>query len=198
MTDLNVTANSLATEIIGNLKETLELHPSKIIDKKVFDGTLLKLIIYVLTNNKGEDIVKIKKELLSIWYNYTGNLSIPLTIIDEQGNKIINISSASTVKKGRGIVTYASAKAGLETFTRTLAQEVGRKNIRVNCIRPGIIETAMSQPVIFRLKEQIEQFNSMGRIGQVQEVSKMVLCMASENVSSYLTGECITIDGGAY
>lgn len=111
---------------------------------------------------------------------------------------IINITSVSTVKKGRGIVTYAAAKAGLETFTRALAQEVGRKNIRVNCIRPGIIETTMSKGVVFRLSEEIKSVSSLGRIGQVNEISKAVLFLASENTASFITGECITIDGGTY
>jgi len=111
---------------------------------------------------------------------------------------IINITSVSTVKKGRGIVTYAAAKAGLETFTRALAQEVGRKNIRVNCIRPGIIETAMSKGVVFRLSEEIKSASSLGRIGQVKEISKAALFLASENTASFITGECITIDGGTY
>ncbi len=111
---------------------------------------------------------------------------------------IINISSASTVKKGRGIVAYASAKAGLETFTRALAQEVGRKNIRVNCIRPGIIETGMSSAVIFRNSDFIKNQTSLGRVGLPKEISSAVLFVASAKTASYLTGECITIDGGMY
>lgn len=119
-------------------------------------------------------------------------------MFQQKSGCIINISSASTVKKGRGIVAYASAKAGLETFTRTLAQEVGRKKIRVNCIRPGIIETQMSKNVMFRLAAEIKTYSSLGRAGKVDEISKTALFLASEKTASYITGECITIDGGAY
>ena len=114
----------------------------------------------------------------------------------QNSGAIINISSASAVKKGRGIVSYAAAKAGIEALTRTLASEVGRKNIRVNCIRPGLIETAMSEAVLSRLSDHINSTTSLGRPGLSHEISKMVLVVASEKVSSYMTGECITIDGG--
>lgn len=120
------------------------------------------------------------------------------TMYRQNSGSIIFISSASTIKKGRGIVAYASAKAGLETFTRTLAQEVGRKKIRVNCIRPGVIETGMSSAVIYRNSEKIIEFTSLGRTGKPNEISNVVLFIASEKTASYLTGECITIDGGMY
>jgi 3-oxoacyl-[acyl-carrier protein] reductase len=118
------------------------------------------------------------------------------TMFKQKSGSIINISSASAVKKGRGIVSYASAKAGIEALTRTLASEVGRKNIRVNCIRPGLIKTPMSDAVLFRLEEQVSSTTSLGRPGSPSEISKMVLVVASEKVSSYMTGECLTIDGG--
>jgi 3-oxoacyl-[acyl-carrier protein] reductase len=116
----------------------------------------------------------------------------------QKGGAIINISSASTVKKGRGIVAYASAKAGLETFTRTLAQEVGRKKIRVNTVRPGVIKTGMSSAVIDRHLDTIKKTNSLCRFGEVEEISKAVLFLASDETASYITGECLTIDGGIY
>lgn len=118
------------------------------------------------------------------------------TMFKQKSGSIINISSVSAVKKGRGIVVYATAKSGLENFTRTLAYEVGRKNIRVNCIRPGLIETNMSGPVINRIKDQVKEISSLGRLGQPKEISKMATFLASDVTSSYITGECISIDGG--
>jgi 3-oxoacyl-[acyl-carrier protein] reductase len=114
----------------------------------------------------------------------------------QKNGSIINVSSISAVKKGRGIVAYASAKSGIENFTRTLASEVGKKNIRVNCIRPGIIETSMSGQVMSRTKDQIKEITCLGRFGKTKEISKMATFLASDNSSSYITGECITIDGG--
>lgn len=114
----------------------------------------------------------------------------------QKSGSIINISSIASVTKGRGIVSYASSKAGIETFTRTLAMEIGRKNVRINCIRPGVIETKMSGNIKEVLSNNIGEFNSLGRTGNPNEISKMTTILASNQVSSYITGECITIDGG--
>lgn len=120
------------------------------------------------------------------------------TMFKQNEGSIVNVSSASAIKKGRGIVVYAAAKAGIESFTRTLASEVGRKKIRVNCIRPGIIQSQMSVPVIERIGDSIKAMSSLERFGNAAEVSKMVLIISSNEISSYITGECITIDGGIY
>jgi len=116
----------------------------------------------------------------------------------QKEGSIINISSVSSIKKGRGIAVYASAKAGLDSFTRTLAIEVGRKNIRVNCVRPGVIETSMSEAVLDRFGSIIKETTSLTRPGKVEEISKIVLCLASNQVTSYMTGETINVDGGLY
>lgn len=108
---------------------------------------------------------------------------------------IVNISSITAVKKGRGVAVYAAAKAGIDTFTRILASEVGRKNIRVNSIRPGLILTDMSNPLADRLEEYDVLQTSMERHGMPEEVSKTVLFLASDS-SSFTSGECINIDGG--
>jgi 3-oxoacyl-[acyl-carrier protein] reductase len=114
----------------------------------------------------------------------------------QRSGSIVNISSIASVSKGRGIVSYASSKAGIETFTRTLAMEIGRKNVRINCIRPGVIETKMSGNIKEVLNNNVGEFNSLGRTGNPNEISKMTTILASDQVSSYITGECITIDGG--
>lgn len=116
----------------------------------------------------------------------------------QKEGSIINISSVSSIKKGRGIAIYAAAKAGLDSFTRSLAIEVGRKNIRVNCIRPGVINTAMSDALLNRAGSMINESTSLGRSGNPSEISKVVLFVASGKVSSFITGECITVDGGLY
>ena len=117
--------------------------------------------------------------------------------IQKEGS-IINISSVSSVKKGRGVVAYASAKAGLENFTRTLSQEVGKRNIRVNCVRPGVVATTMSEALLSRSIEMIKEDTALGRPGKPNEISKAVLFLASNSASSYMSGECIAIDGGLY
>lgn len=109
---------------------------------------------------------------------------------------IVNISSVAGTKAGRGIVVYAAAKAGIDSFTRTLASEVGRKNIRVNCIRPGAITTPMSSALEDRAESYIHDNVILGRFGKPEEVSKAVLFLSSEKVASYITGATLNIDGG--
>lgn len=109
---------------------------------------------------------------------------------------IVNVSSITSIKGGRGIVPYAAAKAGMDAFTRTLAIEVGRKNIRVNAVRPGAIETEMSKPLKARMDKHIPDAMILGRFGQPEEVSKAVLFLSSNETASYITGTFINIDGG--
>lgn len=111
---------------------------------------------------------------------------------------IINVSSIASIKKGRGIAVYAAAKAGLESFTRTLAMEVGRKNIRVNSIRPGVISTTMSEPLLSRAGTNIIENTSLARVGLPKEITAAILFMSSNKTASFMTGETITIDGGLY
>ena len=120
------------------------------------------------------------------------------TMYKQKEGCIINVSSISSIKKGRGITVYAAAKAGLETFTRTLAIDVGRKNIRVNCIRPGVVSTAMSGPLLDRARKIIEGNTALCRPGEPSEISAAILFMSSNKTASYMTGETITVDGGMY
>ncbi len=109
---------------------------------------------------------------------------------------IVNVSSITSIKSGRGIVPYAAAKAGMDAFTRTLAIEVGRKNIRVNAVRPGAIQTEMSKPLEARIDKYIPDAMILGRFGKPEEVSKAVLFLSSNETASYITGTFINIDGG--
>jgi len=114
----------------------------------------------------------------------------------QKSGAIVNISSVAGSKAGRGIVVYAAAKSGIDSFTRTLASEVGRKNIRVNCVRPGAITTPMSNALENRAGQYIENNVILGRFGKPEEVSKAVLFLSSDSVASYITGTTLNIDGG--
>lgn len=122
--------------------------------------------------------------------------SVLKTMFRQKSGSIVNISSVASSKAGRGIVVYASAKSAVDTFTRTLAQEVGKKNIRVNAIRPGAIKTPMSKALEDRATQKLKDQIILGRIGIPEEISKAVLFLASEKSSSYITGTTLDIDGG--
>lgn len=123
------------------------------------------------------------------------------TMISRRSGNIINISSVSGLHGQAGQSNYSAAKAGLVGLTRSLARELGRHHIRVNCVAPGFVETAMVEELrqhektrtwlAFALKELVP----LQRIGQPEEVAQVVSFLASAQ-SSYMTGQVLEVDGG--
>lgn len=116
----------------------------------------------------------------------------------QKEGSIIMISSLTAIRKGRGVAVYAAAKAGLDTFCRSLAQEVGKKNIRVNSIRPGLIETEMSASLVERTGNMLRDDASLNRFGKPDEVAAAVVFLASAASASFITGTQLNVDGGLY
>jgi 3-oxoacyl-[acyl-carrier protein] reductase len=109
--------------------------------------------------------------------------------------RIINVSSVSGLAGNAGQANYASAKAGLIGFTRSLAKEVGARNITVNAVAPGFIETDMTADLLQEWKQQVLDITPAGRFGAPVEVAEMVAFLASD-AAAYITGQVISIDGG--
>ena len=109
---------------------------------------------------------------------------------------IVNISSIVSSRFGRGIVVYSSAKAAVDRFTKSLALEVGRKGIRVNAVCPGMIETKMTNMLQKNMPSELLKMSPITRPGQPFEIARAVLFLASENMSSYITGTTLVVDGG--
>lgn len=118
-------------------------------------------------------------------------------MLKNKWGRIINISSASASIGNRGQSNYAAAKAGVEAFTKSLAKEVGKRDITINSVAPGFISTDMT--------EQNEGVNSdylvkeipLGRFGEPNEVASLVGFLCSED-ASYITGQTVHINGGLY
>jgi len=117
-----------------------------------------------------------------------------LMMIQRSGN-IINISSISASKPNKGQSNYAASKGGVEAFTRALAVEVAKKNIRVNCIAPGVIETDMVADLLKSNKVDIGKNLLSKRLGQPEDISKAVLYLADPD-NGFITGEVIAVNGG--
>lgn len=108
---------------------------------------------------------------------------------------IINISSVAASRPGRGQSNYAASKGGLEAMTKALAVELSTKNIRVNAIAPGVIETEMSREVREVAGDKILEGILLKRFGTPNDIAAMAVFLASD-FGSYITGEVIHIDGG--
>ena len=111
--------------------------------------------------------------------------------------RIINIGSVVGAMGNAGQVNYAAAKAGLEGFSRALAREVGSRGITVNSVAPGFIDTDMTRELPEAQREALLGQIPLGRLGQAEEIAKVVGFLASEG-AAYVTGATIPVNGGMY
>ncbi|MCY4130886.1 MAG: 3-oxoacyl-ACP reductase FabG [Gammaproteobacteria bacterium] len=113
----------------------------------------------------------------------------------ERWGRIINVGSVVGRMGNPGQANYAAAKAGIEGFTRSLAQELGSRGITVNCVAPGFIDTDMTAELGEKATEQLVSRIPLGRVGTPNEVAETVAFLAGEG-SSYITGQTIAVNGG--
>ena len=116
-------------------------------------------------------------------------------MVSQRAGKIINISSVSAEKGGRGQANYAASKGAINAFTKALAVELAARKITVNAVAPGVIETDISKEVRDLAGEEILSKILLKRYGQPEEVAHTVLFLASK-YADYITGEIIHVNGG--
>lgn len=160
--------------------------------------------IDILVNNAGINrdamIHKMTKEqwdeVINVDLSGVFNCIQPVSAImrDQQFGRIINISSVSW-QGNIGQANYSSAKAGLIGLTKTLSRELARKNITVNAICPGFIDTDMTRGVPEKIWELMVSKIPMGRVGNPSDIANLIVFLSSDE-ASYITGEVITVGGG--
>ena len=126
-------------------------------------------------------------------FNYCHAVTQPMMMM--RRGSIVNLSSTAAEFAARGQVNYAASKGGIDGLTRALAKELAPRNVRVNAVAPGMIETDMSQVVRGVAGDQIKKMIPLKRIGQPQEIAAVVAFLASED-AAYLTGQVLRVDGG--
>lgn len=161
--------------------------------------------IDILVNNAGitKDmlLMRMKKEDFEgvIGVNLVGTFNITKNVIPymmkNRSGRIINVSSVVGISGNAGQTNYSASKAGIIGFTKSLAKEVGSRNILVNAVAPGFIETQMTDVLKEEVKEEISKTIPLKRMGTVEDVANVVKFLASKD-SSYITGQVINIDGG--
>ena len=125
---------------------------------------------------------------------YVTRRLLPKMMMRRHGGRIVNMSSLSGLKGMAGQTNYSAAKAGLIGATKALAQEVAPRNVTVNAVAPGFIETDMTKDLP---QDQLKEMVPMKRFGKPEEVAELVGFLCSDN-ASYITGEVISINGGLY
>ncbi len=116
-------------------------------------------------------------------------------MVRQRWGRIVNISSIVGIIGNAGQANYASAKAGIIGFTRSIAKEVASRGITVNAVAPGFIETAMTQKLSEKQKEELASRIPLGYLGTPRDVAEAVAFLASEE-ARYITGQVLSVDGG--
>ena len=118
-------------------------------------------------------------------------------MMKQDAGSIINISSIVGHTGNFGQANYSSAKAGIVAMSKSLAKEYAKKNIRINCISPGFIDTKMTKNINEEFKKKLIENIPMGKLGTGNDIANCALFLASD-LSSYITGETIHVNGGMY
>ncbi len=116
-------------------------------------------------------------------------------MIGQRYGRIVNISSIAGIRMLEVPVHYATAKAAIVGFTISLAQEVARYNILVNCVVPGMLEVGISNNLTDRQRAEVLEHCSLGRAGKAEEVANLIAFLASDK-ASYINGQSFVVDGG--
>jgi 3-oxoacyl-[acyl-carrier protein] reductase len=137
-------------------------------------------------------------KLLSV--NLEGALLLARAVIRQllvgpRGGSIVNISSIIGLRGYSGLAAYAATKAGMDGMTRALARELGGRQIRVNSVAPGYLETEMTHGLEAAQRQQIVRRTPMDRLGKPEDVAGLVLFLLSP-ASAFITGQTIAVDGG--
>src|SRR6056300_172018 len=185
---LDVTDRDQVKSCLEQLK-TLEKIPNVLINNAGITKDQLFLRM------KDEDWDEVINSNLTSVFNIT-KLFIK-SMVKNRSGKIINISSVAGLMGNPGQVNYSASKAGLGGFTRSLAKEVAARNITVNCIAPGFIETDMTNHFKSDELENILKQIPQNKMGNPKDIAHLALFLASSN-ADYITGQTISVDGGLY
>ncbi|MDC0513246.1 3-oxoacyl-[acyl-carrier-protein] reductase [Gammaproteobacteria bacterium] len=185
---LDVTDRDQVKSCLEQLK-TLEKIPNVLINNAGITKDQLFLRM------KDEDWDEVINSNLTSVFNIT-KLFIK-SMVKNRSGKIINISSVAGLMGNPGQVNYSASKAGLGGFTRSLAKEVAARNITVNCIAPGFIETDMTNHFKSDELENILKKIPKNKMGNPQDIANLALFLASSS-ADYITGQTISVDGGLY
>lgn len=180
---------------VSNREQTKDTLLKDIEENGVYYGVIINAGIAkdnplpIMEDNEWDSVINTN---LNGFYNTIRPIIMPM--IQNKKGRIIGMSSISGLIGNRGQINYSASKAGIIGAIKALSREVAKRNITVNCIAPGVIETDMTNDVPFDL---IKDTIPMRRMGKPKEVASAVNYLLSED-ASYITGQVISVNGGMY
>ena len=175
------------TRSVDNFKNTVESFGPEILVNNA--GITKDNIFLRMSDDEWLDVINT---------NLTGTFRVTKLVakgmLKQKWGRIINISSISGMMGNSGQANYSASKSGIDGFTRSLAKELGSRNITVNSVAPGFIATDMTDSLT---DEELTKKIPLGRIGNVEDVVSLVLFLSSED-SNYITGQTLVVDGGLF
>ncbi|MCE7067021.1 SDR family NAD(P)-dependent oxidoreductase [Dyadobacter sp. CY326] len=208
-------SKELADKVVNEITENggtaiaVQADISKFADiKRLFDETIKSFgQLDILVNNAGVFKIEMLDGITEESFHLQVNthlmgpiLSIQqaVNLFGENGGSIINISSTVSQNPIPGVMVYSAAKAGIDNVTKTLAKELGPKNIRINTIAPGVTDTEGNHEMGIiggDIEKQMLPLTPLGRLGQPADIAKVAVFLASDE-AGWVTGERITVSGG--
>jgi len=212
ISDLNLgLASETASEVESLGRRSLAIE-GNVADSQSAEDMVSKAVehfgrIDILVNNAGITrdalILRIKEDdwdkVIDINLKGTFNClkSAVKRMVKQRSGKIVNIASIVGLMGNMGQVNYAASKAGVIGITKTAAREFAARGINVNAVAPGFIETAMTDAIPEKARNDLVSNIPMGKLGSSDDVAKAVLFLVSD-ASSYITGQVISVNGGMY
>ena len=203
--DLNSLVNELKGLGVNVFTKRCDVSNGEEVDEFIKESNINLGSIDILVNNAGitKDglILRMKENDFDsvIDVNLKGVFNTTKAVsgimIKQRHGKIINISSVVGLAGNAGQCNYAASKAGVIGFSKSIARELATRNVNVNVVAPGYINTDMTKDLPEKVKESIIQSIPMKKIGEPKEVANLVLFLASD-MSNYITGQVISVDGG--
>lgn len=202
-----------ANEVVGSLTgegHKVTAHQCDVSRKDKVDELIEQLLekwetLEILVNNAGiirdgllatmsvDDWKAVIETNLNSVYNFAHAVTRPM--MSQRWGRIISMSSVAAHFANPGQANYAASKGGIEGFTKCLATEIARRNITVNAVAPGFVETDMTEAVRNAAGDMIKKHIPCRRLGKAEDIANAVLFLASEQ-ASYITGQVLTVDGG--
>lgn len=179
------------SEVSGALENWEKEHPDDYIAYLVNNAGIRKdNVMFMMPDDDWHSVIDVTLN----GFFYVTKFLLPKMMMRKHGGRIVNMASLSGLKGMAGQTNYSAAKAALIGATKALAQEVAPRNVTVNAVAPGFIETDMTKDLP---QDELKKLVPMRRFGKPEEVASLVGFLCSDE-ASYITGEVISINGGLY